>query len=77
MPKEKSFPKHAWASGVAVMEVSTLHGTLPMRPKPFHWLLDLGAVIEKVLIANPVVLHPGRNMSKYVRTLDNRFPPCS
>jgi hypothetical protein len=60
-------PKHAWAQGVVMMEANPLHGIQPMSPRPFHSLLDLGAVIEKVLIAHGVVLHPGQRMSKYVQ----------
>ena len=56
------------AQGVVMMEVNPLHGIQPMSPKPFHSLLDLGAVIEKVLLAQGVVLHIGQTMSKYVET---------
>ena len=33
---------------------------------PFHSLLDIGSVIEKVLIAQGIVLRPGKRMKKYV-----------
>jgi hypothetical protein len=60
----KLVPKHAWASGVVMMEANPLHGIQPKGPRSFHRLLDLGSVIEKVLIEHEVVLHPGQKMSK-------------
>ena len=62
----KILPKHAWSSGVVRMEANKSHGIVPSSPKPFHSLLDVGAVIEKVLIEQGVVLHPSRRMKKYV-----------
>ena len=62
----KILPKHAWSSGVVRMEANKSHGIVPSNPKPFHSLLDVGAVIEKVLIEQGVVLHPSRRMKKYV-----------
>jgi hypothetical protein len=59
-------PKHAWASGVVRMETNKTHGIAPKSPKPFHSLLDVGAVIESVLIAHGVVLHRSRKMKKYM-----------
>lgn len=60
-------PKHAWSGGVVRIERNDTHGIKPGSPKPFHSLLDVGAVIERVLITNGIVLHPGRRMKKYVR----------
>lgn len=60
-------PKHAWASGVVRIEGNKSHSIVPGAPKPFHTLLDVGAVIEKVLIEHGIVLHPGRKMAKYIR----------
>ncbi|MGA8653170.1 MAG: hypothetical protein WB677_21615, partial [Xanthobacteraceae bacterium] len=59
--------KHAWSGGVVRIERNDTHGIKPGSPKPFHSLLDVGAVIERVLITNGIVLHPGRRMKKYVR----------
>lgn len=59
-------PKHAWASGVVRMETNASHGITPGRPAPFHSLMDLPAVLERVLIAHGVTLHISRRMSKYL-----------
>lgn len=59
-------PKHAWSSGVVRIERNKSHGISPEAPKPFHSLLDVGAVIEKVLIEHGVVLHPSPKMKKYI-----------
>jgi len=64
--KRKIKAKHAWSSGVVRMESNKSHGIVPGNPRPFHSLLDIGAVIEKVLIEHDIVLHPSRKMSKYV-----------
>lgn len=58
--------KHAWSSGVVRMESNKSHGIVPSNPRPFHSLLDIGAVIEKVLIEHDIVLHHSQKMSKYV-----------
>ena len=59
-------PKHAWSSGVVRIESNKSHGIVPGAPKPFHSLLDVGAVIEKLLIEQGIVLHPSNRMRKYV-----------
>jgi hypothetical protein len=59
-------PKHAWDSGVVFMERNFSHGIAPANPKPFHTLMDLSAVIEKVLIEHGVRLHPSRRSRKYI-----------
>ncbi len=53
-------PKHAWSSGVVRMERNKPRGIVPESPVPFHSLMDIPAIIEKVLIAHGVVLHPNR-----------------
>jgi hypothetical protein len=58
-------PKHAWASGVVRMERNSVHDVVPLNPKPFHSLMDLPAVIEKVLVEHGIVLHLNRRMKKY------------
>jgi len=65
--KDKILRKHALTAGVVRMEPNASHAIKPGRPKPFHTLLDVGSVIEKVLIEHGVVLHPGRRMSKYIK----------
>lgn len=61
----KVVPKHAWASGVVRIERNKSHGIAPSNPRPFNSLLDVGAIIEKVLIDHGVILHPDRKMQKY------------
>ncbi len=68
--KGKVIPKHAWSDGVVRIEGNKSHGIIPGAPRPFHSLLDVGAVIEKVLIEHGIVLHPSRKMRKYVRNSD-------
>jgi hypothetical protein len=64
----KVIPKHAWASGVVHIQGNESHGIAPGNPKPFHSLLDVGAIIEDVLIEHEIVLHPARRMKKYMVT---------
>ena len=59
-------PKHAWTSGVVRIERNNTHGIEPKNPKPFHSLLDVGAVIEKVLIEHEIMFHPTNKMQKYI-----------
>lgn len=59
-------PKHAWSSGVVRMERNQTHGIKPKNPRPFHSLLDVGAVIERVLVQHGIQLHPSRQMKKYL-----------
>jgi hypothetical protein len=61
----KVIRKHAWSAGVVRVERNTSHGIEPGKPRPFHSLLDVGGVIEKVLIEHGISLHPGRKMRKY------------
>jgi hypothetical protein len=59
-------PKHAWASGVVRVERNKTHGIVPGKPRPFHSLMDLSAVVERVLIDQGIVLHLNSRMKKYV-----------
>lgn len=59
-------PKHAWASGVVRMESNQSHGISAGKPIPFHSLMDLTAVIEKVLVTHRVTLIVNRRMRKYM-----------
>jgi hypothetical protein len=63
--KGSVIPKHAWSAGVVRMERNNSHGIVPGAPKPFNSLLDIGAVIEKTLLEQGVVLHPSQRMRKY------------
>lgn len=66
-PQEgKVLRKHAWAGGVVRMEPNKSHGIVPLKPRVFHSLLDVGAVVEKVLIEHGVVLHRSTRMRKYL-----------
>ena len=60
-------PKHAWTSGVVRLTKNDIHGIGQKKPLPFNSLMDLPAVIEKVLIANGITLHPSRVMKKYLK----------
>jgi hypothetical protein len=59
-------PKHAWSGGVVRVERNRTHDIVPGPPRPFHTLLDIGALIEKVLIEHGVKIHPSPKMQKYV-----------
>jgi hypothetical protein len=59
-------PKHAWSSGVVRMKGNKTHGISGGKARPFNSLLDIGAVIEKVLTDHGIVLHISRGMKKYV-----------
>ena len=61
-------PKHAWSAGVVRIESNRAHGIVPAAPKPFHSLLDVGSVIEKLIIEQDIVLHPSSRMKKYFET---------
>jgi len=58
-------PKHAQSSGVVRIERNKSHGIIPQKPLPFHSLMDLTSVIEKVLVAQGITLHSSRKMKKY------------
>ena len=60
-------PKHAWGSGMVRIERNKYHGITPEQPEPFNSLLELPAVIERVLIQHGIVIHLSRRMQKYVQ----------
>ncbi len=64
----KVIPKHAWTSGVVHIQGNESHGIVPGNPRPFNSLLDIGQVIERVLLEHGVVLIPSRRMEKYLTT---------
>ena len=61
-------PKHAWSSGVVRIEPNKAHGIRAGKPQPFHSLMDVSAIVEKVLIQHGIVLHPSSRTKKYVNT---------
>lgn len=63
---ERIKPKHAWSSGVIRIARNKSHSIVPGRPRPFNSLLELGSVIERVLMEHSIVLYPSRKMSKYI-----------
>ena len=63
----KIIPKNAWSSGVVRMEPNESHGIKTLNPLPFHTLMDLPAIIEKVLINHGIVLHQSKKMKKYFK----------
>lgn len=65
-------PKHALSSGVVRIERNDSHGITPGSPLAFHSLLDVGAVIQKVLIQHGVVLHSSRTTKKYLAPANSR-----
>jgi len=69
--KGKIIPKHAWTSGVVRLQGNEPHGIVSDNPKPFNSLLDVGAVIEAVLIEAGIKLHPSRHMRKYMASDKN------
>lgn len=64
--KGKIVPKHAWSKGVVRMEANKAHGIKPKNPAPFRSLLEVGAVIEDVLIEHGIVLHADKRTRKYM-----------
>jgi hypothetical protein len=50
-------PKHAWPSGAVRMQPNKTHGIKGRKPVVFHSIMELPAVIERVLINNGIVLH--------------------
>jgi hypothetical protein len=59
-------PKHAWGFGVARMEKNKSHGIVPGDPIHFHSLMEIGSVVEKVLVAHGITLHVPPRMQKYL-----------
>jgi hypothetical protein len=64
--KGQILPKHAWSSGVVRMQGNESHGIVSGNPRPFHSLLDVGAVVEAVLVNHGITLHRSRRMKKYM-----------
>jgi hypothetical protein len=60
-------PKHAWDSGVVVMDGNRSHGITPASPQPFNSILDLISVLGKVLVDHGVTLHTNRKSRKLIQ----------
>lgn len=59
-------PKHAWTGGVVRIERNKPHNIIPKPPVPFNSLMELTAIIEKVLIQHDITLHTSQRMKKYL-----------
>ena len=60
-------PKHALGSGVVRLQRNRAHRIRPQKDLKFNSVMELLAVIERVLIQARVKLHPSRRMKRYVR----------
>lgn len=67
--EDEIVPKHASMSGVVSLRPNKAHGIAPAKPVPFNSFLDLGSVLEELLIDHEIVLHPSTRMRKYVRAV--------
>ena len=65
--KDTVIPKHAWDSGVVVMDSNKSHGIAPEAPQPFNSILDLQNVLAKVLTEHGVTLHANRKLRKLIK----------
>lgn len=61
-------PKHGWSRGVVRMQRKETHGIKPEKAIPFNSLMELPAVIEKVLIEHGITLHASPKMRKYLKS---------
>ena len=59
-------PKHGWTSGFVSMDRNDSHGIEPGDPSPFNSLMEIPAVIERVLVKHNIVLHRLKRMSRYI-----------
>lgn len=66
--KDTVIPKHAWDSGVVVMDSNHSHGIAPASPQPFNSILDLTSVLAKVLTAHGVTLHANSKLRKLIKS---------
>jgi len=64
--KGEILQKHAWTSGVVRLEANRAHKIKLSKPIPFDSLMDLTAVIEKVLIQHRIILHPSSRFLRYI-----------
>jgi len=64
--KDNVVPKHCWTTGMVKIQTNKSHGIKQINPVPFNSLLDLTAIIEKVLIQSGIVMHKSNRMQKYI-----------
>ncbi len=64
--KGNILPKHCRASGVVKIQSNKVHGIKAISPLPFHSLMDITYVMEKVFIECGITVHTGRKMIKYL-----------
>ncbi len=57
-------PKHCWDNGVVLMDTNKDHGISSENPRPFGSILELPAVLAKVLQEHGVKLHPNTKLRK-------------
>jgi hypothetical protein len=62
----KILPKHAWTSGMVRMKENESHGIKAGKWVPFNSLFGIGPAIEEVLAKQEIVLHPSKEMDKYL-----------
>jgi hypothetical protein len=66
--KDNILPKHAWSSGMVMMDRNESHGIVPNDPVPFNSLMSLPWILERVLIAHGITLHASPKMKKYLKS---------
>ncbi|MDP9179192.1 MAG: hypothetical protein M3O61_16065 [Gemmatimonadota bacterium] len=59
-------PKVAWTGGVIRFQRNDSHEIRPGKPIPFNSLMEIGAAIEKAMIAHGITLKPSRRMRRYM-----------
>lgn len=61
----KPLPKNLWDSGMVRFEKNTLHGIESIGTTPFHSMLHLPGVIEKLLITHGLKMRLSEKTIKY------------
>ena len=69
------WPKHGWSSGMVYMDRNESHGITPTDPLPFNSLMELPRIVERVLIANKIVLHESRERRYMAPAPENKQAP--
>lgn len=65
--KGKIIPKECWDSGMVRITANQFHGIKAEYPTPFNSLMQLTAVIERVLVASKIKLHHSNRSSRYYK----------
>lgn len=60
-------PKHGWTTGSVQMDRNLSHNIVPKDPVTFNSLMEIPAVIEKVLINHGIILHRVKKTKKYTK----------